>query len=77
MWTTSVKEKAIAFSTDERLYHKMRSTRVRVAKEIGIELRQSYERLSKRDCDAYPPLSMSGSSMQASLQHERKFGVHY
>ena len=45
---TTVQEKAIAFPTDGRLYHKMRSTLVRVAKKIGIELRQSYERLSKR-----------------------------
>ena len=44
---TSVQEKAVAFPTDARLYHKMRLTLVRVAKEQGIDLRQSYERLSK------------------------------
>lgn len=44
---TTVQEKAIAFPTDARLYHKARSTLVRAAKQIGIPLRQSYERVSK------------------------------
>lgn len=44
---TTVQEKAIAFPTDARLYHKARSTLVRAAKRIGIPLRQSYERVSK------------------------------
>jgi IS5 family transposase len=45
---TTVQEKAVAFPTDARLYHKMRRVLVRVAKREGIELRQSFERLSKR-----------------------------
>lgn len=45
---TTVQEKAIAYPTDGRLYHKMRAKLVREAKERGIELRQSYARLSKR-----------------------------
>jgi len=45
---TTVQEKAVAFPTDARLYHKMRRALVRVAKREGIELRQSFERLSKR-----------------------------
>jgi IS5 family transposase len=45
---TTVQEKAVAFPTDARLYHKMRRGLVRVAKREGIELRQSFERLSKR-----------------------------
>ena len=44
---TTVQEKAIAFPTDARLYHKARGTLVRAAKRIGIPLRQSYERVSK------------------------------
>ena len=44
---TTVQEKAIAFPTDARLYHKMRRTLVREAKARGMRLRQSYERLSK------------------------------
>jgi len=45
---TTVQEKAVAFPTDARLYHKMRRVLVRMAKREGIELRQSFERLSKR-----------------------------
>ena len=45
---TTVQEKAIAFPTDARLYHKMRATLVRAAEARGIKLRQSYRRLSKQ-----------------------------
>lgn len=44
---TTVQEKAVAFPTDARLYHKARGALVRLAKKMGIDLRQSYERLSK------------------------------
>lgn len=44
---TTVQEKAIQFPTDARLYHKMRKALVREAQERGIELRQSYDRMSK------------------------------
>jgi IS5 family transposase len=44
---TTVQEKAIAFPTDARLYHKARGTLVRAAKRMNIPLRQSYERVSK------------------------------
>lgn len=44
---TTVQEKAIAFPTDARLYHKARASLVRNAKRAGISLRQSYERVSK------------------------------
>ncbi|SHL08002.1 transposase, IS5 family, partial [Nitrosospira sp. Nsp11] len=44
---TTVQDKAIAFPTDARLYHKARSALVRMAQGMGIELRQSYRRLSK------------------------------
>ena len=44
---TTVQDKAIAFPTDARLYHKARGALVRIAKQMGIDLRQSYERLSK------------------------------
>jgi len=39
---TTVQEKAIAFPTDARLYHKARRILVKLAKEAGIDLRQSY-----------------------------------
>lgn len=45
---TTVQEKAIAFPTDARLYYKMLRVLVRMAKEAGIRLRQSYRRLSKK-----------------------------
>lgn len=45
---TTVQEKAIAFPTDARLYYKMLRSMVRAAKRRGIELRQSYERVSKK-----------------------------
>jgi len=45
---TTVQEKAIAFPTDARLYHKARCVLVREAKRAGIDLRQSYVRVGKR-----------------------------
>jgi len=45
---TTVQEKAIAYPTDARLYHKARVLLVRAAKKRGIVLRQSYLRLGKR-----------------------------
>jgi len=45
---TTVQEKAIAFPTDARLYHKMRVALVREAKRRGIRLRQSYRFVGKR-----------------------------
>jgi len=44
---TTVQEKAIAFPTDARLYHKARLTLVRQAKQANIALRQSYTRVGK------------------------------
>jgi len=44
---TTVQEKAIAFPTDARLYHKARLALVRQAKKLNIDLRQSYTRLGK------------------------------
>lgn len=44
---TTVQDKAIAFPTDARLYHKARGALVRQAKRAGVDLRQSYERLSR------------------------------
>jgi IS5 family transposase len=45
---TTVQEKAIAFPTDGRLYHKARVWLVRLAKRSGVELRQSYVRKGKQ-----------------------------
>lgn len=45
---TTVQEKAIAFPTDARPYFKMLRSLVRVARQRGIVLRQSYERIGKK-----------------------------
>ena len=45
---TTVQEKAVAFPTDARLYHKARRALVRAAKTADIQLRQSYVRLSQQ-----------------------------
>ena len=44
---TTVQPKAVAHPTDARLYHKALNALVRIAKSTGVELRQSYTRLSK------------------------------
>ena len=44
---TTVQEKAIAYPTDARLYHKARMALVRLAKGHEVDLRQSYERVGK------------------------------
>ena len=45
---TTVQEKAIAFPTDARLYHKMRAALVRRAGSLGLVLRQNYRFKGKR-----------------------------
>lgn len=45
---TTVQEKAIAYPTDSRLYHRARVLLVVLAKKHGIKLRQSYVRLGKQ-----------------------------
>jgi hypothetical protein len=45
---TAVQEKAVAFPTDARLYHKAGRALVRAAGSAGIRLRQSYVRLGQQ-----------------------------
>src|SRR5215208_851380 len=45
---TTVQEKAVAFPTDARLYHKARRALVRAARTAGISLRQTYVRLGRQ-----------------------------
>ena len=45
---TTVQEKAIAFPTDARLYHKMRAALVRRAQSLGLALRQNYRFKGKK-----------------------------
>jgi IS5 family transposase len=44
---TTVQEKAISFPTDSRLYYKLLRRLVKLANERGLDLRQSYVRVSK------------------------------
>jgi transposase, IS5 family len=44
---TTVQEKAVAFPTDARLLHRAREKLARLAKQQGVVLRQSYERIGK------------------------------
>jgi IS5 family transposase len=44
---TTVQEKAITFPTDAKLMHRARERLVRLAKEKGVRLRQSYTRVGK------------------------------
>lgn len=61
---TTVQEKAIAFPTDARLYHKARRALVRAAKSEGIKLRQTYARASKKAL-------LQQSRYAAAQQHKR------
>src|SRR5215203_1033844 len=45
---TTVQEKAIAFPTDAKLMHRARERLVRLAKQLGLSLRQSYARVGTR-----------------------------
>ena len=45
---TTVQEKAIAFPTDAKLYSTMRQQLVALAKEHGVQLRQSYARVGRK-----------------------------
>jgi IS5 family transposase len=61
---TTVQEKAIAFPTDARLYHKARRALVRAAKAEGIKLRQTYARASRK-------VMLQQSRYAAAQQHKR------
>ncbi len=61
---TTVQEKAATFPTDAKLMHRARERLVRLAREHGIPLRQSYVRLGKR------ALVMQGRYRHAK-QHKR------
>ena len=50
---TTVQPKAVAFPTDAKLMHRARERLVRLAKQHGVRLRQSYERVGKHALIAY------------------------
>ena len=59
---TTIMEKAVAFPTDSRLYFKSLQSLVRLSKELGIKLRQTYKRKAKKSL-----------FKQARLSHSKKF----
>jgi transposase, IS5 family len=61
---TTVQEKAIAFPTDARLYHKARRALVRAAKAEDLKLRQTYARASRKAL-------FQQSRYAAAQQHKR------
>jgi IS5 family transposase len=72
---TTAQEKAIAYPTDARLYHKARVLLVKAAKVRGIPLRQSYLRLGKRS------LIMSGRyaharQMKRARREQKKLKIY-
>ena len=70
--------KAIAFPTDARLYHKARVTLVRLAKQLGITLRQSYLRVGKRALfmhQRYGPVNQGEFVLQGFHSRTRGLGL--
>lgn len=65
---TTVQEKATAYPTDARLFHKARATLVREAKKRGIALRQSFERLSRKALLRQNRLRHAGHKRKAAGQ---------
>ena len=65
---TTVQEKAVAFPTDARLYHKARVALVRIAQRAGIDLRQSYVRVGKRALFMHNRYSAARQSQRARRQ---------
>ncbi len=45
---TTVQEKAVTYPTDSKLYNKMRVALVKLSREAGVELRQSYVRVGRK-----------------------------
>ena len=68
---TTVQEKAIAYPTDSRLYHKARCILVRLAKRHDIALRQSYERLGKRALIMQARYSHARQAKRAKREQKR------
>lgn len=73
---TTVQEKAITFPTDSKLYHRMREKLAEEANRLGVELRQSYTRKSKR------ALIMSGRyrharQMKRANREQRKIKTYF
>ena len=68
---TTVQEKAIAYPTDQRLYHKARVSLVRAAQQRGIRLRQNYVRVGKRALVKHARYAHANQWKRARVQSRR------
>ena len=68
---TTVQEKAIAYPTDQRLYHKARVSLVRAAQQRGIRLRQNYVRVGKRALAKHARYAHAKQWKRARVQSRR------
>jgi IS5 family transposase len=68
---TTVQEKAIAFPTDARLYHKAREAVVREAQKEGVKLRQSYKRVGKKALYNQSRYARAGQFKRARKQQRK------
>lgn len=68
---TTVQEKAIAFPTDARLYHKAREAVVRQAQQEGVRLRQSYQRVGKKALEKQSRYARAGQFKRARKEQKR------
>lgn len=58
---TTVQPKNVMFPTDAKLIHRARERLVRLARKVGLDLRQTYVRLGK-----FALIQLSGMPMQSS-----------
>lgn len=68
---TTVQEKAIAFPTDSRLYHKARQAVVREAQKADVKLRQSYKRVGRKALYNQSRYARAGQFKRARKQEKR------
>ena len=68
---TTVQEKAIAHPTDARLYLKSIHRLVKLAKQRGIELRQTYVRISKKAFFSQSQYARAGQYKRAARQTKK------
>ena len=68
---TTVQEKNIRFPTDARLYDRLREKLVREADKMGIELRQSYERVAKKALHKQSSHAHANQMKKASKQTKK------
>lgn len=68
---TTVQEKAIRYPTDSRLYHRLLEKLVKQAKSEGINLRQTYERVSVKTLHKQSSYARAGQFKRAGKQGKK------